>query len=111
MNGLYFVEIDENNSLFATIGVKAIIPQCLKITSSQDFESLRYNASVTFTTGFGGNFHYNKFVYGVGLHFNMENYTLSPDQELPPHFLELNSSFKKLKLRNMVLNVTIKWLF
>ena len=111
VNGVYYVDIDSYSTLFGTMGVKANIPENLQITTSHSIENLKYNASVTFTTGFGGNFNYNNFIFGVGLHFNMENYTLSKGQELPPNFLELNPDFSKLKLRSMILNASIKYLF
>lgn len=111
VNGVYFLDIDNYSTLFGTLGVKAVIPHHLKITTSHNVEDLKYNSTVGFTTGFGGNFNYNSFIYGIGLHFNMENFKLSKNQELPPDFLELNPDFEKLKLRSMVLNVSVKFLF
>jgi len=111
VNGVYFIDIDNYTTIYGNAGFRAILPQSLEVTTSHNVEKIRYRAAMGFTTGFGGNYNNNNFIYGVGLHFQMANLKVVPNQDLPSDFEALNPGFNKLKLRSMVLSFTVKYLF
>lgn len=112
-NGIYFLDIGPkfNLDLFAGLGVR--IPQNLVVHTSQGTEKVKFNTTITYQFGFGGSYIHNNWVFGAGLTYHFETYTMSYFQDIPYNFFEINyeSDIDNFKMTGADITFSCRFLF
>lgn len=111
VNGVYLIEVDPSFVLDFNAGIDAVFPHDLVVYTSQGEERIKYQATAEVHAGFGGNFVYHNFVFGMGLRYRYEAYKTSANQNFPLNFYLYNKDFRHMEVKGIDIVFTVKYLF